>query len=229
MSKITAALLLVCACNLDLVGQNPGRDGDVDAALDLAADGSTTSGAVCQYPLSDFCAGSCPTYDGETTRLRMAARCFLARFGTCGALQFIEFHSGGIGDYYMELFDSTGTLVFAHHDSDTTEFCQGTSYSADYGTAPSCKRVVTETLCYADYGTEVSCSLCGPGTVCLAHLNSSCNPWAVECVRSAIPCAPGTCSPECNAALCGTAPAYQCQPSNTCTGSVSGAFLCYGP
>jgi hypothetical protein len=70
-----------------------------------------------------------------------------------------------------------------------------------------------------------ACDACTPGQRCV-HLHDGVCHATVQCVDTELDCPTGTCTPECDEALCG--PSYQCDDSPPCGDEIPGAFQCYG-
>lgn len=94
----------------------------------------------------------------------------------------------------------------------------------------------------ADAAAE-PCAACGPGTVCVQRLTdfpSRCpqgQPIEVRCVATTLQCPPGTCTPECQTALCplwshrlgdgGVLTTRETCAAQGCAEELPQAFLCY--
>jgi hypothetical protein len=103
--------------------------------------------AACRGPLSEYCQGSCPTYDQVVAIQRAANPCLRSLTGTCGSWSVIDYYGLGIGEHHKLYFDASGTMVAAHHETDTNEFCSHTSFSEDYGSPVACTFQLKEILC----------------------------------------------------------------------------------
>jgi len=70
------------------------------------------------------------------------------------------------------------------------------------------------------------CSVCSADQVCVQRFDGTCG-LGTACVTTRERCAPDTCSPACEAALCPRP--YQCQTRPACGPESAAAFTCYGP
>jgi len=99
------------------------------AAAVIAAAWLTSSGCDhCIEPLSDWCAGPCPTYE-EAMGCEEDAnwRCGYAVVGPA---------EGWSGE--AQYYNRNGTLVAVHQYSDINEFCNGTQHQVWFGRRISC-------------------------------------------------------------------------------------------
>ena len=138
------------------------HDAAPDAAAKLAtpADAATSGGqgvpsfGPCARSFAEYCDGTCETFDqavAAAVRLtRATSACAKGAnpsvtVAECGELRVV-WMSGGFGGY-GEYFDKKGRMVAATRAADYNEFCDGGSFSADYGPVPTCTERVTKKLC----------------------------------------------------------------------------------
>jgi len=104
----------------------------------------------CQSDLSEYCGGQeCTTLSQSQQQAREFAAnnpsfCY-AETGICGEYQYVA-TSGGYGGP-TEYFNSDGELIGVRLTSDTNEFCNGDSFSIQYGDVPDCTPEVSEVYC----------------------------------------------------------------------------------
>lgn len=78
---------------------------------------------------------------------------------------------------------------------------------------------------------EFECPDCGPDAMCFQFYDGTCDLGQPRCIPRVEGCAPRTCTPECEDALCsdGGVPFSSCDTGLACGSEAEGAFVCYGP
>jgi hypothetical protein len=115
----------------------PGCSGDVGiTGQQLGADG------ICRGSLAEYCEQvECPTWDEQLAKVECPGNW---EIGICGELRYVWHQYFGAADYYVNYFDSSGTLVTHYGHSDANGFCDYRTWDIYYGPVPSCELVPTE-------------------------------------------------------------------------------------
>ena len=120
-----------------------------DCATVDGGGGDGGSAGDCAFPLADYCASDCPTYDQSVEKVHgdcgNSPQYVYAACGTCGAYRFTEQSSGYGGPTLY--FDGSGALVAVKVGTDNGSFCNYTSDFQTFGPVPDCTKKVTEKFC----------------------------------------------------------------------------------
>jgi hypothetical protein len=114
------------------------------------------AGMACELPLASHCdKGKCRSYAETLAVLHDPQSPYTAPFGHIEAGECNAGHYTQSTVWYMhvtEYFDAAGTMIGAQETTDAAQFCDGRSFSASFGTVPSCARRRTELIVDHDGG-----------------------------------------------------------------------------
>ena len=142
---VMIAGLGITACMVDPPPPSPA----VAASPSPAAVASTRP---CQVTLEKYCAGPCLDYTQQVDRLRAGcatkpASSFKEWEERCPG-SFSSIRTASPTESHQSYFDAKGNLIGAVTTADYQRFCDGTSFSLEAGTRPTCPRPLeTEPLC----------------------------------------------------------------------------------